>query len=131
MVTFLSSSLAPPFPRLGLASTTFRSLIDPPTMYLFGGLFDGELQQDVYFATYRNHLASTSLMINIFRAHGIAPLPRSHAQLTTHKCSLFVWGGQTSPTTPVDNGWLYKMSLVSHSWSLFLSASVMPRANTF
>ncbi|PLW45266.1 hypothetical protein PCASD_03973 [Puccinia coronata f. sp. avenae] len=87
--------------------------------------FRAELEH-VYFATYWNHLALPSLMINIFKARGIAPSPRSHAQLTTQKCSLFVWGGQTSPTIPVDNGWLYKLSLVSHSWLRFPSSGPSP-----
>ncbi|PLW53004.1 hypothetical protein PCANC_10770 [Puccinia coronata f. sp. avenae] len=40
MILSPTSSLQPPFPQIGLASTTLFSLINPPTTFLFGGLFE-------------------------------------------------------------------------------------------
>jgi len=91
-------SLQPPFPRLGLASTALWSLIDPPTTYLFGGSFDGTLQQDVYSLSYKS-LTPPLLTVNLFKARGLAPSPRYHALMTSYKTNIVVWGGQTSPTT--------------------------------
>jgi hypothetical protein len=40
MILSPTSSLQPPFPQIGLASTTLFSLINPPTIFLFGGFFE-------------------------------------------------------------------------------------------
>ncbi|PLW30594.1 hypothetical protein PCANC_27023 [Puccinia coronata f. sp. avenae] len=107
MIVSPTSSLQPPFLQIGLASTTLFSLINPPTTFLFGGLFEGTLQQDVYLLHHKSNLESPLLMIDCFKTCGLAPSPCSHALLTSYKSHLIVWGGQTSPTTPVSDNWLY------------------------
>lgn len=107
MIVSPTFSLQPPFPQIGLASTTLFSLINPPTTFIFGGLFEGTLQQDVYSLHHKSNLGSPLLMIDCFKTCGLAPSPCSHALLASYKSHLIVWGGQTSPTTPVSNNRLY------------------------
>ena len=126
MIVSPAYSLQLPFPRIGLSTSTLFSLINPPNTFLFGGSFEGTLQQDVYLLRYKNNLASPLLTINCFKTRGLAPSPRSHALLTSYKSHLIFRGSQTSPTTPVNNNRLYQLSSITHSWINFASSGACP-----
>ncbi|KAA1111247.1 Leucine-zipper-like transcriptional regulator 1 [Puccinia graminis f. sp. tritici] len=87
------NKLQPPFPHTGASSAIHRSLINPPTMFFFGGSSIQNQHNDLYRFTFDPNDSKPSLTAGIVNTRGQAPAPRSHAILSATDGHLFLWGG--------------------------------------
>ncbi|PLW38757.1 hypothetical protein PCANC_19316 [Puccinia coronata f. sp. avenae] len=118
MITSPIFAQVPPFPRTGQAHAILHSLVNPPTVFLYGGLFEGTAQGEVYTITFNTNRAPPHLCIDIFKTRGRGPSPRSLRLLAARNCKLIVWGGDVSPSTSHnDLQSLHILSTTSHSWT--------------
>ncbi|KAA1097013.1 Leucine-zipper-like transcriptional regulator 1 [Puccinia graminis f. sp. tritici] len=118
------NQLQPPFPRTGASSAILRSLINPPTMFFFGGSSIQNQHNDLYRFTFDPNDSKPSLTAGIVNTRGQAPAPRSHAILSATDGHLFLWGGQTNSN--VLDHHLYRLSLSTNYWNHYIISGPSP-----
>ncbi|OAV85227.1 hypothetical protein PTTG_30683 [Puccinia triticina 1-1 BBBD Race 1] len=124
-----SFPLQPPFPRTRSGSTVYFPLIDPPTIFSFGGLFDGALQGDLYSFSIDPAVSTPNLTAKLVATRGPAPTPRSEPLLAAADGHLFLWGGMTEePGRAEQDTRIYSLSLSTSSWSQYTVSGPFPAA---
>ncbi|OAV92616.1 hypothetical protein PTTG_27570 [Puccinia triticina 1-1 BBBD Race 1] len=109
-----SFPLQPPFPRTRSGSTVYFPLIDPPTIFSFGGSFDGALQGNLYSFSIDPAVSTPNLTAKL---------------VATRDGHLFLWGGmKEEPGRAEQDTRIYSLSLSTSSWSRYTVSGPFPAA---
>ncbi|OAV86917.1 hypothetical protein PTTG_10376 [Puccinia triticina 1-1 BBBD Race 1] len=124
-----SFPLQPPFPRTRSGSTIYFPLIDPPTIFSFGGWFDGVLQSNLYCFSFDPAASKPNLTAKVVATQGPAPTPRSNPLLAAADGHLFLWAGITETLDGAEQDTrLYSLLLSTSSWSCYTVSGPCPDA---
>ncbi|PLW26631.1 hypothetical protein PCASD_24663 [Puccinia coronata f. sp. avenae] len=127
LITLPAFAQVPPFPCSGQAHATLHSLLGPPTLFAFGGLFEGTQQNNTFAVACNSTLPTPHLQIDIFRTRGHTPSARLLSLMAAANCQLILWGGEITSTTSIDDSnLLYILSTTSHSWHRYPTSGPSP-----
>jgi hypothetical protein len=127
LITSPAFAQVPPFPCSGQAHATLHLLLSPPTLFTFGGLFEGTQQNNSFDVACNSTLPTPHLQIDIFRTRGHTPSARSLPLMAAANCQLILWGGEITLNTSInDSNLLYILSTTSHSWHRYPTSGPSP-----